>query len=274
MESRGREILDRPKVSVIVPVFNEPEVLLTASLKSLQVQTEKNFECLIIDDSTNTETTLACLEFTREDARFKHIHPEKRLGLAGSLNLGIQQSLAPLIARFDADDLCVPHRLEDQVRFMDQNPDVGVLGGWLEIINARGDTLFFREYPEMHGAIIKKLQYTNSLAHPAVIFRKELIEKHGGYDSSLKFAEDLDLWLRLANENIRFANLPKVLIKYRQNSTHRIQDNWRNNLMVRARNINYNQLHHRVAGILAILIWLIVPLNIRALVFEKILLKK
>lgn len=266
--------MNRPKVTVIVPVFNEPKEILTESLRSLQAQTETNFECLIIDDSTNPETIAACQKISQEDARFKYIHPEKKLGLASSLNLGIQKSVSSLIARFDADDLCVSHRLEDQLRFMDQNPDVGVLGGWLEIINSSGETVFFREYPETHGEIVKKLQYTNSLAHPAVMFRRDLIEEHGGYESDLRYAEDLDLWLKLANKNVIFANLPKVLVKYRQDTTHRIQDNWRINLKVRLKNLNIHLLHHRIAGISAVLIWLVIPVSFRAVIFERILLRK
>ena len=257
-----------PKVSVVVPVFNESIEVLTLSLGSVASQIFTDFECLVIDESTIPESALACREFCRQDERFLYVHPEKRLGLAASLNLGISMAQGDLIARFDSDDVCMPNRLALQVAFMTGHPNVDVLGGSLEIINLSGTTLAFRDYPADHSMIERRFQTITAIAHPTVMFRKSVFDKHGGYDSSFRYAEDLDLWLRLLNRGVRFANLQEVLVRYRQQNTCRKPEHFRFNLLARLHNFSVRQLPRRVFGICAIAVFCRLPAALQERVFH------
>ena len=263
-----------PRVTLVVPAFNEPVDVITESLDSVRTQTLTDFECIVVDESTDAQAAQACRALCERDERFRYVHPEKRLGLAASLNLGISMARAPLIARFDSDDICMPDRLERQVSFMDGHTDVGVLGGGLEIMDETGRTLAFRSYPSDHAMIERKLQTTTPIAHPTVMLRKALIEQHGGYDAGFRFAEDLDLWLRLANRGVRFANLPEVLVRYRQQHTSRNSRHWEFNLRARKRNFTTRHLPHRLLGLCIFSVWGKLPASVQQRVFHGLLLRK
>ncbi|MBB3195173.1 glycosyltransferase [Roseateles terrae] len=263
-----------PRVTVVMPAFNESAEIMTASLDSIAAQTLQDFECLVIDESTKPEAAATCRALCERDARFRYIHPDTRIGLAASLNLGIAQARAPLIARFDSDDVCLPHRLERQVAYLDQHPDVDVLGGGLEIFSADRGVIAVREYPVDAETIERRFQTTTPIAHPTVMMRRAVLERAGAYDPSFRFAEDLDLWLRLLNLGARFANLPEVLVRYRQQSTRRNPQHWQFNLRARTKNFSTRQLPRRVLGLLAIATWRIVPASIQERVFHHLLLRK
>ncbi len=263
----------KPKVSIIIPSFNESERILEQSFASLVSQSFGDFECLVIDESTDLFIAKSCKRLCEQDKRFSYIHPEKRIGLAASLNLGISKAKGDLIARFDADDLCMPNRLELQVSFMDSYPDIDILGGGLEIMNEEGKTLAFRQYPSDHSRIERRLLTTTAIAHPTVMMRKNIIDRFGGYDSSFRFSEDLDLWLRLINRGVKFANLSEVLVRYRQQTTHRNPLHWRFNLRARTKNMSMRHLPLRVFGICAIAVWGSLPGSIQKRIYSYMLLR-
>ncbi len=244
-----------PEVTVVIPAFNEPRDVLALSLGSVAAQTFTDFECLVVDESTDPASAAACRDFCERDKRFRYVNPETRIGLAASLNLGISLARGELIARFDSDDVCLPNRLALQVAYMTAHPYVEVLGGGLEIISDAGKTLAFRDYPEDHATIERRFQTTTPIAHPTVMVRKHIFDQHGGYDSSFRFAEDLDLWLRLLNQGVQFANLKEVLVQYRQQNTRRNPGHWRYNLRARTRNFSTRELPMRLVGICAIALW-------------------
>jgi glycosyltransferase involved in cell wall biosynthesis len=165
----------KPQVSIVVPAFNESPEIIEQSLLSIAAQSLNDFECLVIDESTDPASVKACRDFCDRDARFQRVTPDRRLGLAASLNLGISMAKADLVARFDSDDICMPERLALQVTYMQQHPDVGVLGGKLELMDESGKTLAFREYPYGHDAIERRFQTTTPIAHPTVMMRRILI---------------------------------------------------------------------------------------------------
>lgn len=260
-------------MTLVVPAFNEPADVLRQSLDSVATQTLANFECIVVDESTDSAAAAACRSLCERDARFRYVHPVERIGLAASLNLGISLARAPLIARFDSDDVCMPDRLARQVAHMEAHPEVGVLGGGLEIMDESCRTLAFRSYPPSHEVIERKLQTTTPIAHPTVMMRKALIELHGGYDPSFRFAEDLDLWLRLVNRGVRFANLSEVLVRYRQQHTSRNPNHWQFNLRARKRNFSMRHLPRRLVGLCIIAIWGKLPVGLQQRVFHGLLLR-
>ncbi|MBU3546745.1 glycosyltransferase [Polynucleobacter sp. MWH-Jannik1A5] len=264
-----------PKVSCIVPCFNEDPVILEESLNSLVSQTYENFECIVIDESTKIETINVCKKFCEADARFLYVHPSSRVGLAASLNLGIRTAKGDLIARFDSDDVCYPDRLALQVRYLENHPEVHVVGGALDVINTSGQFIGHRDYPLNHSEIVKKFIYSNSMAHPTVMFRKSIESISGGiYDPSFRFAEDLELWLRLLRFDIRFANLPYSLVKYRQEYTNRTKENWKFNIKARIKNFSRPHSFEKIIGILGILAWANLPQSLQKFIFRSIQFRK
>jgi glycosyltransferase involved in cell wall biosynthesis len=271
LSSMGSETA--PRVSVVVPVFNEPASVLAESLASVREQTFADFECLVIDESTDPQLALACRSICELDSRFQYIHPPQRIGLAASLNLGVERARGGYIARFDSDDICLPQRLASQLAFLDAHAEVGVLGGELEIMSDDGRTLAYRNYPQDHATIERRMQSTTSVAHPTVMIRKSLFLAHGGYDPQFRFAEDLDLWLRFINLGVRFANLGEVLVRYRQNSTARNPSHWHFNRKARLHNWHPRHLHLRLIGVVAITIWAWFPVRWQERVFKPLLLR-
>ena len=263
-----------PRVSFIVPAFNEQPAVLRESIESVRVQTFADFECIVVDESTDAELAQACRELCAADPRFIYVHPERRLGLAGSLNLALERARGELIARFDSDDVCMPERLALQVAFMDRHPGVAVLGGGIEVIDDDGRTLAFRHYPRTHPAIERGMQLTSTVAHPTVMFRREAAITHGAYDASFRFSEDLDVWLRWQNAGLKFANLPEVLVKYRQKSTSRRALHWRFNLRARVKNFGSRYAARRTLGIVAIGTWILLPTRVQEIAFRALLLRR
>lgn len=256
-----------------MPTFNEAPETVRASLHSLVAQSFKDFECIVVDDSTIAECADACRAFCLTDARFIYIHPIKRLGLSSSSNLGLEMARGRLIARFDSDDLCMPDRLALQVEFLDANPQVFVLGGALEIIDEYGQTMSFRDYPLASVDVAKGMHFTTTIAQPTVMFRRELIAAYGCYNPAFPFSEDLDLWLRWLNAGVVFANLPQVLVRYRQSNTRRVTRHWRYNLRARVCNFAGTDVLRRIAGISCIAFWAVLPNAVQEFVFRALILR-
>jgi glycosyltransferase involved in cell wall biosynthesis len=263
-----------PLVTVVLPSFNEDPQIVRASLESIRTQTFSDFECIVVDESTRPELAKACRLVCDEDPRFIYVHPTERLGLPKSLNLAIDQARGQLIARFDSDDVCVPERLALQVAFLQGNPKISVVGGALDIISSDGEFLSHRRYPLDSTAIAKGMNLTTTIAHPTVMYRKEAVEQHGGYNPDFCFAEDLDLWLRWLNKGLLFANLPQVLVQYRQDNTRRDPRHWRFNL--RARTSNFSSRHpvRGAIGIACIAAWIALPQKVQEQIFKALILRR
>ena len=264
----------RPYVTVVVPSFNEDPHIIQASLESIRIQTFADFECIVVDESTNPELAEACQAFCALDSRFFYIHPNERIGLPKSLNLAISKARGQVIARFDSDDVCMPERLELQVAFLQSHPEISLVGGALEIISKEGKLLAQRSYPLLPIEIAKGMQLTTTIAHPTVMYRKVAIDQHGGYNTKFRFSEDLELWLRWINAGLQFANLPQVLVQYRQDNTRRGSGHWFFNLRARIANFNAQFLARRIIGIACIVSWVFMPKKLQEQIFKALVLRR
>lgn len=263
-----------PLVTVVMPSFNEASAIVRTSLESLRAQTFADFECIVVDESTQPELAAACKAACSEDKRFIYIHPTERLGLSKSLNLAIDKARGQLIARFDSDDICMPDRLELQVDFLRAHPEISAVGGAMDIISTEGRLIAHRSYPQASNQIASAMQLTNAIAHPTVMFRKEVVNLYGGYNPSYRYCEDLDLWLRWINAGLLFKNLPQVLVQYRQDNTGRDHLNWRYNLRVRLANFSSRHLIRRIIGIICIAAWVAVPGKLQGQIYKAMLLRR
>lgn len=202
-----------PAVSIVMSVYNGKS-LLPATMDSMLNQTWKDFEFIIIDDGSNDGATDLLQDYASRDSRIRLTVRENK-GLTYTLNEGLRQATAPLIARMDADDISMPDRLEKQVRFMNEHPDVVLLGGAHDYIDVQGRRLFTIRPPLDDSSLQQQcLEGTTPICHPLAMFRRDAVLKVGGYDESYAVAQDLELWLRLG-EIGKLACLPDVILQYR-----------------------------------------------------------
>jgi len=204
----------QPRVSVVMAVLDPHPDYFPAAVESVLEQTLADFELIVVEEpSPNSAGRL--LEKYAGDRRIRHaLHPQ-RTSLTEQLNRGLALAQGDLVARFDADDICLPERLARQVEFLDAHPEVGVVGSRIRVIDAAGQLLGYRDYPCQHEAIVAALQRFNALSHPSVMFRKQLVCELGAYQYRRHPAEDYELWCRLAHAGVRFANLAEPLLSYR-----------------------------------------------------------
>lgn len=188
---------------------------LSDALDSICKQTFSDFELLVIDDGSTDATPEILTECQARDPRLRVIRQEP-IGLIAALNRGLEAARGPLIARLDADDVALPERLQKQVRFLEQHPDVVLLGTWAQVIDESNEVKHReRQPPSDRDALILTLSRTNPFIHSTVMFRTAIARSLGGYRPAFEAAEDYDLWLRLC-EIGQIAILPDVLICYRE----------------------------------------------------------
>jgi glycosyltransferase involved in cell wall biosynthesis len=206
-----------PAVSVLMSVHNGERFLVQA-VESILTQTFHDFEFLIIDDASTDSSSDILKTYASQDTRIRIIKNQENLGLTQSLNLGLVEAQGPYIARMDDDDIAMPERLGKQVASLDANPAIWVVGSWMTCIDENGkETSDIYKFPEKSKEITRILRENSggSLAHPAVMMRKDRILAHGGYRNIFKRSQDYDLWLRLADCGDVFANIPEKLLLHR-----------------------------------------------------------
>jgi glycosyltransferase involved in cell wall biosynthesis len=205
--------MDNPKITVLMPVYNA-EKYLKAAIESILNQSFTDFEFLIIDDGS-TDKSIDIIH-SYQDSRISVIKNETNLGLIASLNNGIELSKGEFIARMDSDDISYANRLEKQLAYMMQNPDIGISGSWMYTIDT-GEIIY---YPETHEKC-KTFKFFNSpLAHPTVIFKRELFLKNNlKYSIDYPVCEDIELWKRCMKYT-KLGNLCEPLLFYRIHSSN------------------------------------------------------
>lgn len=211
-----------PRVSVVMPVHDaEPHV--AGALTSILAQTFADFEVIVVDDRSTDGSLDTVREYERHDPRVRVVVLDEQLGVAGALNVGISLATAPLLARMDADDIARPDRFALQVAEMDRDPEVGVLGGQIDVVGDDGapEEMFPWELPRTHDETVWRLLFGCPICHPTVMMRMQVARDLGGYDST--FAnEDMELWTRAAFVT-RLRNLDTVLLDYRMPAAVHVQ---------------------------------------------------
>jgi glycosyltransferase involved in cell wall biosynthesis len=203
---------NQPLVSVLMPAYNAGE-FISESIESIQSQTYRNWELLILDDHSTDQTLDTVRAAAHVDPRISMLVNTSNQGISKSRNRLIASARGTYIAWQDADDYSYPNRLELQVAFLEKHPEVGICGGSLDFFD--GTAIFSqRTYPCSDAEIRTKLFRYSPVAQPAAMARLAVVRQVGGFDESLPQAEDLDLSLRIG-QVAQFANLREPLLQYR-----------------------------------------------------------
>ena len=189
---------------------------LKQSFISLDKQTVKPTEIIIIGDGPIPSKNILLIDELSLKFNVKFIQLEKQVKLGGALRKGLAACSYPLVARFDTDDICEPHRFEIQLQYMASNPNIDICGSYASIIDENGTIKDELKRPLFHKSILQII-WSCPIIHPSVMMRKDKILKLGSYKSLLfSNQEDFELWIRSANNGIKFGNIPKCLIRYRR----------------------------------------------------------
>lgn len=212
------------KVTVLMPVYNAGPFIGEA-IRSVLAQDFVLFELLIINDGSTDNTGEIITSFA--DSRIRVISQENQ-GISTALNMGLAEAKGEYIARFDADDICMPHRLNVQAAFLDQHPEHFICGSDAAYITEDGRHLFdFCCAGHTNEEIVKNIYTVCPLIHSAAMFRKEVVIAAGGYPLHAHSFEDHLLWVQLKDKGM-FANIPEPLVKIRFSaSSFTMDEKWR-----------------------------------------------
>lgn len=196
-----------------MPVYNS-EKYVSEAIESILSQSYTNFEFLIIDDGSTDNTKVKINAYAQKDRRIIFLENRENLGICETLNRGIVHTQGSYIVRMDSDDMSAPHRIEKQLRFLLDHPEIGIVGSAIRLIDTTWKTLAERHYHSNDSMIRKSLFRYSPFCHPAIMVRKDILDLAWYYDPLLIYAEDYDLYFRIWKYT-KFANIPEILLWYR-----------------------------------------------------------
>lgn len=212
------------KLSIILPVYNGVHYLKQA-LDSIQAQTFKDWELLVIDDGS-TDGTAEMLKSLKEP-RLKIISNPKNLGLQKTLNIGLRAAQGDYIARLDCDDAWISSdKLEKQIKLLEADPQLMLVGTGWQVIDKEGRAKGQIIPASSDRQLRRQLLSFNPFCHSAVVFRRQASLQAGGYDERpiAKYQEDYGLWLELGRLG-KLANLPEIAVRYLDNESGEARKN-------------------------------------------------
>ncbi|MGD2163305.1 MAG: glycosyltransferase [Anaerolineales bacterium] len=208
-----------PRVSVLMPCY-DVAATIDETMQTMLAQTLEAFEIVAVDDGS-TDETLSKLEAWSERDRRVRVLALPHGGIIPALNQGLAACRAAYIARMDADDRVHATRLERQVEYLDEHPDIAVLSSLVEGFPSEDVREGFKIYIDWLNSLVtnadiqREIFVESPLAHPSVTFRRRWVEELGGY-KEFGWPEDYDLWLRLYLAGANFAKIPEILLYWRE----------------------------------------------------------
>jgi glycosyltransferase involved in cell wall biosynthesis len=195
-----------PRVSVVLAV-HDGGPFVEASIRSMLDQTWRDLEVVVVDDGSTDDTPQVLRRVAATDPRVRVLTNGTNVGLASSLNRGISAARGQLVARMDADDLCPPHRLEVQVAFLDERPDIDVVGSTYEEFGTDVDAR--RPGKLGRGGLRGGCP---PLPHPTIMVRASAFKLAGDYDPRFSVAEEHELFVRMHHAGLRFHLMEEPLL--------------------------------------------------------------
>lgn len=204
--------------SVLMSIYHKekPEYFNRAMQSIWNEQSVKPDEIVLVQDGKLTDELYSSIDEwkTKLGDVLKIIPLEKNVGLGDALNEGIKHCSYELIARMDTDDISLPDRFEKQLKVFD-NSDIDICSGWLsEFEDDENVITSYRKLPQNHDEILKYAKTRSPISHPAVMFKKSMVEQAGGY-KKMMLMEDYYLWIRMIMKKAKFYNIQEVLLHMR-----------------------------------------------------------
>ena len=208
------------KISVLMACYNSSNTL-KESIDSILDQTFRNFEFLIIDDGSSDDTYEKLQYYKNLDSRIRIFKNNKNIGLTKSLNILINESISPVIARQDADDQSMKSRFEKQFSTF-KNDKYDVCTSRAKIKSSE------RNIPKYSYFFPNKLiiKYKNPFIHGTLMIKKDVLKSIGGYDEKFYYSQDYELFYKLLKNNFKFKNIYEPL--YVLNTENNISSEFRN----------------------------------------------
>ena len=208
--------MNKPKVSVLTPVYNTRPDHLREMVESVRSQTFGDFEFILLNDSPdNAELERQILSF--RDPRIRYEKNDVNIGISASRNRLLSLARGEYVAILDHDDVCEPDRFEKEVRYLEAHPEVGVVSGRAVYFPNGGPAL---RLPQENDVIKTTLLERCCVLHTAAMLRKSVLDENAiRYEAAYSPSEDYMLWIRLMGVTL-FHNLPDVLVRYRWDGTN------------------------------------------------------
>ena len=212
------EIMENPRVSVVIPAYNH-ERYVGEAIQSVLNQTFQDFELIIINDGSTDRTEEEILKF--HDPRIRYYSQENR-GLSATLNRGIELARGEFFTFLPSDDMMLPEKLQIQTKVLEESKDLGLVFSYPIIIDAQGKEIiddpivdWFKTPFDKKEEIFPALFERNFLCAPTVLIRKECFKKVGFFDESLKTAQDYDMWMRILKYyDLKIIKLPLLKLRW------------------------------------------------------------
>lgn len=205
------------KFSVLLSLYyKESPIFLRESLESVFDSTLQPDEVVLVEDGPLTSALYEVVEeFSLQHAEIRRIVLKENGGLGKALNVGLTHCSYELVARMDTDDICKPERFAKQVTFMENHPEIDVVGAWIdEFQDIISNVTSTRKLPQTPQEIQSFGKKRNPMNHPVTMFRKSAVEAAGGYLPFPLF-EDYYLWVRMMLNGSKMYNIPESLLYFR-----------------------------------------------------------
>jgi glycosyltransferase involved in cell wall biosynthesis len=202
-----------PRASFVMSVFNDAHYLGSA-INSILGQSMADFELILIDDGSNAETKEILESYARKDNRIK-LFTESNKGLTKSLIQACKIATSEIIIRHDSDDYSYPSRAEKLINLLESSPDCAFASSYVEVVGPEDEPLLTIKRNNDDRTTVRLVhEREGPPAHGSVAFKKNAYFLAGGYREEFYFAQDCDLWLRMARIG-RIAYVPEVLYRFR-----------------------------------------------------------
>ena len=202
-----------PKISVLIPAYNAAQTVAEA-VRSIQSQTFKDIEIIIIDDASTDKTWDEIKKCAVNDKRVRTYRNKTNHYIAKVRNQLVSHARGKYIAWQDADDMSLPDRLALQMNILDEDKKVGIVGGYLQFFDEKNGNLSIRKYNTNDASLRKTIFRYSPVAQPAAMIRRKCLQEFGVYNAAFPPAEDIDMSFRIGTK-YHFANIPHIVLRYR-----------------------------------------------------------
>jgi glycosyltransferase involved in cell wall biosynthesis len=200
-----------------MPAYNA-ELFIAEAIESVLAQTWADFNLIVLDDGSRDRTREIAESYALRDSRVR-VESHANMGPGPTLNRGLTLSASEWVVLMHADDVMMPNRLERQLAFVTEHPELAVASCWVKHIDQTGKVIAKDNNTRLvTPEAVQELYMANeviAISHSGTILRKSAVQAVGGYRAQFRVNEDADLWNRLLEHGYKLLVQPEFLLKYR-----------------------------------------------------------